>query len=1122
MASFGKVLDLLDDRYLNLQDVIGNVVPLPTLVPYENYQQNVLVYRMDTNHELFMGLIQDFTARMSQQLGKELWTWCVQWEVDARDASAHSPKKPRLDAEHSRAVVDGEQTQRRAPIIDVFDRQVLDPELTKEEDMLRILIDIVQVDSTIVPNFIEFLYRWIDYYEGDGKALKAALKWEIPSLWDFEYHPLILPADIKKKVEEQKAEQLKRNAPANVNEQSRHGSTPTRGSAAQDLIQGLPTKKMREKPDLAAMERQTEESERLQYREVKYGIQPPKLSQPISPLINIPRDPTKRVKYYAACFKSRQRALVLLLEAGVSMRQISNYQKLQEEHPRDTPEDGDPKELKGLRNYHKDAGAAQDYYKLREKLQLHREKQKEIAISNKLAIESHFAIIGGSASDGSIGTPLISRTRPHARRPDMAADMLIRIRAARGKREETINFVPTQLVGRTKSRLMESAKDRQLMQGVKKSSLHPPHIAQHYRPEQYEDRDTEDDIESDNDTEESSFDDDDASESPHSLQTQPPPHHPGPHSGQSSLVQQQDSFGLVGPRATGAMPAPSAPTPASMAEYMRNLTPEQAERLVSRLSETTRQAVASSLGLQFPSDNNVNVGTLGQSSQARLSPSMHRPWNTEALPYAGLATGVDPRSAPMPPLPSSAQPPTYTIPSPSGSNGPPISQSQMYFQAGSQSSNPLSSQPSSQPCFSSSRGTQSTPNGQSKFSQPPQISRPPQVLLPTSLVPPLPRYPPLPFPLQDMPSHTASQHRLEPQHNAHGTPATTLHTQQLTYAGSALPAPAPSTVLSLEHFLALRRQQDEHALVQAPHQPRPIGQAMNQCSVLPPTRPCPPLPGDKLPDSLQQRPRLAALQSSTHLAPLSTVVTGPQPQPPQPISSFPPIPSSIQRNAPIPLAIPSPTNPFSSLAPHLLATSPFAASPHGMPIQIYFPRVVVPGNGIGPDGARLGNNDAIETDAFLIGYAQPGGGKIVLSKALFMPVGVWTNSLNRVRKGAYEVLETYLVNGKGDAHRAVYTKLVQAYMIMRTAKHRERELTKRWRASQGPMTQRDRGAVWEGWGVVLDRGIEMGKGEREGAFLSSWMVDEGVAMKRTEEQERRWREIEEMLEEDDRDEDDDI
>jgi hypothetical protein len=50
----------------------------------------------------------------------------------------------------------------------------------------------------------------------------------------------------------------------------------------------------------------------------------------------------------------------------------------------------------------------------------------------------------------------------------------------------------------------------------------------------------------------------------------------------------------------------------------------------------------------------------------------------------------------------------------------------------------------------------------------------------------------------------------------------------------------------------------------------------------------------------------------------------------------------------------------------------------------------------------------------------------------------------------------------------------------------------------------------------------MGKGEREGAFLSSWMVDEGVAMKRTEEQERRWREIEEMLEEDDRDEDDDI
>lgn len=75
MASFGKVLDLFDDRYLELQDVVGNVEPLPTLVPYEEYNQNVLVYRMDTNHEIFLGLIQDFTMRRAHETGKELWTW---------------------------------------------------------------------------------------------------------------------------------------------------------------------------------------------------------------------------------------------------------------------------------------------------------------------------------------------------------------------------------------------------------------------------------------------------------------------------------------------------------------------------------------------------------------------------------------------------------------------------------------------------------------------------------------------------------------------------------------------------------------------------------------------------------------------------------------------------------------------------------------------------------------------------------------------------------------------------------------------------------------------------------------------------------------------------------------
>jgi hypothetical protein len=403
MASFGRVLDLLDTRYLSLQDVSGNVEPMPTLVPYDKYTQNVIVYRMDTDLDLFMGLVQEYTARISQQLGKELWTWCVQWEVDSTGANTPSLKRPRLDNESSEVTRPEPQKKHRKPIIDIFDRRVIDPELMKEHEMLRILIDIVQVESAVVPNFIEFLYRWVDYFEGDGKALKAALKWEIPSLWDFEYHPLILPEEMEKRVEAERAE---------LRQES--GQTPGTFNAADTLAQGSPSKKIREKPDLAAFERQMQESERLQYREVKYGIQPPKLALPIPPLINIPRDPVQRVKYYAACFRSRQRAVALLMEAGLSIQQIGNYEKEQAEHPRDTSQEGDPKDLSGLRNYRKDGHAAQEYYKIRARLQLEREKQKEISISSKLASEAEDGATN-SRSDG----PIIPLTPSYNRRPDM-------------------------------------------------------------------------------------------------------------------------------------------------------------------------------------------------------------------------------------------------------------------------------------------------------------------------------------------------------------------------------------------------------------------------------------------------------------------------------------------------------------------------------------------------------------------------------------------------------------------------------------------------------------------------------------------------------------------------------
>ena len=170
MASHGKVFDLFDDRYLELQDVMGNVEPLPMLVPYEQYRQHLIIYRMDTSHEIFLALLQDFTDRKAFETGKELWTWCVQWEVDETATRQslvvpHSPKKPRLDTVRPNLPPAQRLRRNGAPI--TAQARVIDPELIREEDMLRILVDIVQVDSAVVPNFIEFLYRWIDFYEGD-------------------------------------------------------------------------------------------------------------------------------------------------------------------------------------------------------------------------------------------------------------------------------------------------------------------------------------------------------------------------------------------------------------------------------------------------------------------------------------------------------------------------------------------------------------------------------------------------------------------------------------------------------------------------------------------------------------------------------------------------------------------------------------------------------------------------------------------------------------------------------------------------------------------------------------------------------------------------------------------
>ena len=1065
MASFGKVLDLLDERYLDLvHDVVGNVEPLPTLVPYHEYVADVLVLRMETNDKLFTALLHDFTERVARETRKEIWTWCVQWEVDSEDAgllsvAAPSLKKPRLDTDESEEEPTAQQASHREPVIDNFERGVISADLMQEEDMLRILVDIVQADSTVVPNFIEFLYRWIDFYEGDGTALKAALKWEIPSLWDFDYHPLILRSTYKKGVEEDESE-LNKSQSAGMGEQQT--TISAKHSRAQDLIQGSPTTKMREKPDLAAFERQTEDSDRLKYREVRYGIQPPRVKLPMSPLINIPRDPVKRLRYYAACFKSRQRALVHCIEAGLTMQQISNYKKNQKEHPINTPvdpDDNNPKDFKGLRKYYKDAEAAQGVLIMKEKLQLQREKQNEVTISSKLAVEARFAAATG-IQDGASGVPLIPPTPSYTRAPDMAADMLRRIKAAKFEGEERINFVPAPLVGRLKSKLFEGAKEST----QRLPEPEEPIVSESDSDEEMDiDEDAEGETDEELDAEGSSEDDDVESGDDEDSETDNDDDEP---TSQSTLFSLQPA-------------RPQQP----------DLTPA----LGVQPQSSAYISPATSLNGQF------NMQQMPPSQSSYTAP--FRPMNIHPASGPPLVLG-QPRSASMPGLPPPPvrpptfvlRPSTYTVGPSSGPNVPSLGQ-----RSASSPSPGLPPTPSYiQATTSYYPAGQSASSASTAFGRLPvasNVSGPQSEHMRPSLMGPLPasHFRPLP----GAPNLVAPAYASQSTNGAFKTYGATAQSPNM---GLMLPPSTPNSFANQGHF-----------------------------PVLPPQQPVltPRIPLSQEEEELRDyMSKPFVLQSLQRVAPPPITVTPsssngfqhrhetPIPPPSGPMLS-PPRPG-IQRKAPAPLSIPSPLaspSPFTSLAPSLLATTPFATKPGAIDIQIYMPRVIVPGNGIGPGGQRLGNDGIIETDALMIGHTHPGTSKIILTRALFMPVGVWANTLNRVHREQASMLETYSPHpdhpglktkasiakggkgtiGKGVCHAAIYSKLQTAYNLMRTssARAREQELTKRWRASKGLMTQRDRGAVWEGYGVTLDKGIEMVKADREGAFVWSWMVDEG-------------------------------
>ncbi|KAJ4988169.1 hypothetical protein SVAN01_06265 [Stagonosporopsis vannaccii] len=1152
MASFGTVLDLLDDRYLGLQDVTGNVEPLPTLVPYEEYSQNVLVYRMDTSLEIFMGMIQDFTMRRAAATRQELWTWLVQWEVDNTQPTQQllSPKKARLDASRPDKLSKSPLTPRQSPALTILERRTLDGALMLEEEMIRILIDIVQAASSLVPNFIEFLYRWIDYYEGDGKALKAALASEIPSLWEFEYHPLLLPPE--EMIEAYKSNKGMTDGQWDVS---------AGNSDAAELRQSSPTKKMRTlpKPDLAEMELRalyTEESERLNYREVKFGIQPPKLEQPLPPLINIPRDYQKRFKYYTACFKSRQRALYLLVEAGLSSRQVSNYQKGQTAHPKETSGKGDGN---GLRNYHKDAKFAQAHFQLREKQM----KQREIAISNRLAVEAELAA-SNAVPDGASGLPLIPPTPSHVRRTGMEASLLRKLREMRAKNKHKINIVPKPLVGRLKSKVFENAEAPIMANsgcGASQCFL----LTDLSGPEDLSNGDDSSSSQSSSSSDSDSVDGDSAtapattSDPPRLPLLRPLP--PRPPTIYTNAAPAPGGLNILpGQTAPIANPtsSPDQSIPPNIAAYIQNLTVEQAQRLVPLVNAQRERLLAHSSMPQIPSSSTAGNAVPSSSGQPGY---ITNPSNLTSLPQTSQmqqisasyvstnqASGTSSSfGAYQRAEPNSASPPTDPLMLPALRSQGTLSDrphlSYLSASGAQDAHNQSSYDPRQYPAAEGSHST--TP-------YPPLYNI---MASHFSAVPPPP------------PGFEADYFRnLQRQQQAAQTATTSYGLAQSDHPvlplASLTPRPPPMTFphppqqalgwqvlpADLAAMSAQAHPTENEAgqsTTQQPRQPevvRPEALATDQSnpawlrglgSSVPTLRPIvtfsPPSP-QQLPQAQLSGPHSQMIgQAPADCSSASTL------HPPSTSSMLPLSRPGIARNAPSPIPIaPHSPSAFTTFGPQVLATSPFLpSSPTSRkPIQIYFPKIMVPGNGIGPGGAEMGNKGCIETDALMLGYEDVKTGSLLLTRAILLPMGVWENTLRRARGGHWTILETYAnpltysegSKGKGKekaaesasskgCHRAVYDKLAQAYgMITTTPKGREEELTKRWRVTRGPMMSCDRGAVWEGWGVYVDRGIEMSASEREDALK---LGEKFWPYKDVKEAERRRKEIDELIEEDD-------
>jgi hypothetical protein len=1073
MASHGKVLDLFDDRYLNLQDVFGGVEPFPSLVPYEQYLHHMLVYRIDTNHEVYMALLQEFTdrfARTSRFDRKEAWTWCVQWEVGSRTADApYTPtaKKQRLDA----------QTDSAKPAYTRIERRLLHPDLFQEEDMLRILIDIVQVESKLVPNYIEFLYQWVDYYEGGGRALKAALRMEIPSLWLFEFHPLPLFSRDSKDQEDDGVEKAAEEM----------GEIFTRRKAPLALEE---------------MERLTEQSERLQYREVKFGMQRPidKNGEPLPPLINVPCDDNKRKHYYAACFKNRQRAFWLLQEAGVTARQIANYKKLQPMGVKDTAEDinGD-----GWFNYYQEEPSAHAAFLDMKRMKELHEKQREIAISDRLAEEARIAATTNSGNGSPHLRPaLISRTPglPSALtsgRPDRVAEWLAKVKSMAKERDPPCNVVPPPMFGKTKSEVFKYAV-------ALPPPLPPP------RSEDPSDEDMDDDEHEEEYSNPDDIDpderDDGSGDSMHGSPTGPT---------RAAPVLTQPTL----PAQPGIAAFPNAPA------YLRSLSPAQFAALMSLINPEARATIRNRYPNLFPQDQVSHEPTTGSGLQAG---------GYGLTNAASLGVGYQPsfplNGPPGPPPISQFQQQFQMQPQPLNSTQ---TQAQLYLHQASPE-NSIRPSPSSVQVALDAAAQMNASSGHTGPA------------LPVTYTPGIASSQPHPQQTGSLsgsrPVPLTVQEAILNAQIAQGSVAgivSSFGAQNIQPGGAHHPGhgggpaqnlamPASSTVpaitLTQPQYGSPLQGNDVprgvspalHALLQSSRNITPIAmaaQGQNQPGQGQQGQPqvtVPLLSSQPVHDpssGLFQRP-----DEDTVLSRSPAVTSFAQMM--QASNRAPPPPNlSIQPNQPIFLAprspgldpgSPSPMTPLAGLAGNLSLTTPQAsssqaqagsfqvanpqeASPHGLPIQIYVPKVVVAHD----------SNLAGATDCLILGYTHPATGVLKLSKAIFFPTSIGENLRRRIQRHHAVVIEAYLppqnhpryAAGKGTLrnpdevqgpHKFVHDKLTQVFALMTGCEDREREFTKRWRSTPGPMTARERGSVWEGWAVYVDRPVEMGYEERHG------------------------------------------